>query len=171
MAFEPNISVVGHIGNGFIAVMPKPITGEWIEDEFANIAKFGLHQVVSLLESDEAEVFDLRDEKELCEKNGMRFVSYPICDRGLPNSLEDFIEFTRKIFTDVDRGVSTVVHCLAGIGRSGITAGAVLVHAGLNAEEAFNQISEARGLSVPDTQQQREWLIQHQRAFTPEAQI
>lgn len=167
MAFEPNISIVGRIGSGFLAVMPKPVTGEWAEDEFANISRFGIRQVVSLLETDEAEVFDLHDEAALCEKNGMRFIHYPICDRSLPESLDDFVEFTHQIFRDVESGVSTVVHCLAGIGRSGITACGVLIHSGMTAEAAFDQITEARGLQVPDTEQQRDWIATHQRAFTP----
>ena len=167
MAFEPNISIVGRIGSGFLAVMPKPVTGEWAEDEFANISRFGIRQVVSLLETDEAEVFDLHDEAALCEKNGMRFIHYPICDRSLPESLDDFVEFTHQIFRDVESGVSTVVHCLAGIGRSGITACGVLIHSGMTAEGAFDQITEARGLQVPDTEQQRDWITKHQRAFTP----
>lgn len=166
MAFEPNISVVGEIGKGFLAVMPKPVTGECAEDEFANLSRIGIQQVVSLLESDEAELFDLHEESALCEKNGMGFLHYPICDRGLPESLDDFVEFTHQIFRDVESGVSTVVHCLAGIGRSGITACGVLIHSGMTAEAAFYQITEARGLQVPDTEQQREWITKHQRAFT-----
>ncbi|MBP6782382.1 MAG: dual specificity protein phosphatase family protein [Verrucomicrobiales bacterium] len=170
MAFEPNISVVAQIGAGFLAVMPKPTTGEWIEEEFANISAFGIHQVVSLMELDEAADVDLQDESQLCQANGMRFVSYPICDRGLPSSLNDFARFTYELFREIEAGTNTVVHCLAGIGRSGIVSGAVLVHSGMDAEEAFAQISQARGLRVPDTEQQRDWLVRHQSAIKSEPQ-
>ncbi len=170
MAFEPNISVVAQIGAGFLAVMPKPTTGEWIEEEFANISAFGIHQVVSLMELDEAADFDLQDESQLCQANGMRFVSFPICDRGLPSSLNDFARFTYQLFREIEAGTNSVVHCLAGIGRSGIVSGAVLVHSGMDAEDAFEQISRARGLRVPDTEQQHDWLIRHQRAIRTQTQ-
>ena len=42
--------------------MAKPVVGEWIEDEFAGIAKAGIRQVVSLLEPMEARALGLRDE-------------------------------------------------------------------------------------------------------------
>lgn len=169
MVFQPNISVVARIGKGFLAVMPAPVTGEWIEDEFANISAFGIHQVISLLELDESICWDLKDESQLCEKNGMKYLSYPIGDRGLPSSLGDFARFTFRIFKEVESGTNTLVHCLAGIGRSGIVSGAVLVHSGLDAETAFDQISQARGLRVPDTKKQRNWLIRHQSTIRIEA--
>ncbi|MEM7147983.1 MAG: dual specificity protein phosphatase family protein [Verrucomicrobiota bacterium] len=162
MAFEPDIHVVEQIGSGFLAVMPKPTTGEWIEDEFANISAFGIKKVVSLLEPDEAEDFGLGDEQALCERNGMRFISYPIRDRGLPASLPDFARFTHEIYEATGSGTSTVIHCLAGIGRSGTVAAGVLLHAAFEADAAFAHISAARGMSVPDTEEQRRWLIEHQ---------
>lgn len=165
MAFEPNISVVGRIGTGFLAVMPKPKSGEWIEEEFANISAFGVHQVVSLLEPDEAAGAGLQDESLLCQANGMKFVSYPMRDRSVPGSVEDFSRFTYKLFRAIAGGSNTVVHCLAGIGRSGIVSCAVLVHSGMGAREAFEQISRARRLRVPDTETQRDWLIRHQGAI------
>jgi protein-tyrosine phosphatase len=170
MAFDPNISIVAQIGKGFLAIMPKPTTGEWIEEEFANISAFGVHQVVSLMELDEAADFDLQDESKLCRANGMRFISYPICDRGIPASLDDFSRFTYQLFREIESGTNTVVHCLAGIGRSGIVSGAVLVHSGMDVEDAFEQISRARGLRVPDTEQQRVWLIRNQGAIKAEPQ-
>jgi len=168
MAFDPNLSVVARIGNGFLAIMPKPAGGAWIEEEFASLAASGVHQVVSLMALDEAIDFDLQDEKQVCETHGMRFVSYPITDHGLPSSLEDFARFTYRLYREIEAGTNTVVHCLAGIGRSGIVSGAVLAHAGMDAEAAFDQISRARGLRVPDTEQQRDWLIQHQSAIRTE---
>src|SRR5262249_25284547 len=50
------------------------------------------------------------------------------------------------------------IHCRAGIGRSGLVGAAVLLHCGFTVREAFAAISKARGVQVPDTAEQSEWL-------------
>lgn len=165
MAFEPNLSVVGQIGKGTLAMMPKPVTGEFGDDEFMQIAALGYRRVVSLLEHHENEDYELADESSLCVRYGMEFVSYPIRDRSLPESVKSFSEFTGRLYRSISNGESTVVHCLAGIGRSGIVAGAILIHSGMEAVEAFAQLSEARGFSVPDTDEQRKWIVSNQLLF------
>ena len=127
MAFEPSIYVVEPIGCSYLAVMARPVLGEWIKDEFAGIAAFGIKRVVSLLEADEATEIGLGDERALCEENGMEFLSYPIIDRGLPSSLADFSQFTLKLYETISGGQATVLHCRAGIGRTGIMAAGVLL--------------------------------------------
>ncbi len=61
--------------------MAKPVSGEWIEDEFKNIANKGIDRIVSLLEVHESYEVGLENEQSLTEKNGMDFISYPIKDR------------------------------------------------------------------------------------------
>ncbi len=159
MVFEPSIYVVEPIGCSFLAVMARPVPGEWIKDEFAGIAAFGINRVVSLLETDEAAEIGLADERTLCEENGMEFLSYSITDRGLPSSLADFSQFTLKLYETIGRGQATVIHCRAGIGRSGIVAAGVLLRCGFEPGDAFHHITKARGMAVPDTEEQRQWII------------
>ncbi len=52
-----------------------------------------------------------------------------------------------------------LIHCRAGIGRSGMLAACVLVKAGLDPEAALQRVSEARGCPVPDTEEQRAWVF------------
>ena len=50
----PDIYQVELIGSGSLSVMAKPVSGEWIEDEFSGIAQFGINRIVSLLEEHES---------------------------------------------------------------------------------------------------------------------
>ncbi|MEZ5300547.1 MAG: hypothetical protein R3F11_07800 [Verrucomicrobiales bacterium] len=59
---------------------------------------------------------------------------------------------------EVRGGRSVVFHCRAGIGRSSTMAAAALTCFGIGADEAFARISEARGLQVPDTDEQIDWV-------------
>ncbi len=163
MAFKPSIYRVGRIGCGIMAVMARPVPGEWVAEEFAGIAMFGIRRVVSLLEVEEAEELGLGDEGLLCKQNGMEFLQYPIADRGLPGSVSDFARLTRMLHVTIGSGLNSVIHCRVGIGRTGIVAAGVLLNEGFGPVEAFEIIGRARGLAVPDTEEQREWLIAHHR--------
>ncbi len=161
----PTFYEVETLGSGFLAVMAKPVAGEWIEDEFAGLAASGLHQVVSLLEPHEAFEVGLAEESALCDKHGLRFVSYPIADRGLPPDAASFAELTKRLHGEIAGGSSTVIHCRAGIGRAGLTAAGVLLHAGFEVDAAFRRVSACRGVEVPDTDEQRDWLEENAAAI------
>ncbi|WP_428243341.1 protein-tyrosine phosphatase family protein [Gynuella sp.] len=157
----PDIYKVEEIGSGCLFVMAKPVSGEWIEDEFTAIARFGIHKIVSLLEEQEAIDVGLSRERELAEKNGMEFISFPIPDRGLPHSVARFTAFTKRLYHEMAGGVNTVIHCRAGIGRTGIVAAGVLLQCGFEPLGAFEYISQKRGVSVPDTQEQIDWVTRY----------
>ena len=56
-------------------------------------------------------------------------------------------------------GQSVCLHCRQGIGRSAVIAACLQVMSGLDPEEAFKRVGEARGLPVPETSEQREWVV------------
>jgi len=56
---------------------------------------------------------------------------------------------------------SLAVHCRASIGRSSVLAVSVVVRLGGEANEAFIAVKSARGCSIPDTPEQRQWVIQN----------
>ena len=127
----PDIYNLELIGSGSISVMAKPVAGEWIDDEFLGISKYGITQIVSLLERSEAYEVGLKDEDVYAEKNKIEFVSYPIPDRGLPEFIKDFSEFTKGLYHSAAEGNNIAIHCRAGIGRTGIVAAGVLLHLSL----------------------------------------
>ncbi len=143
--------------------MAKPVAGEWVDEEFSGLARAGLEQVISLMEAREAQAVGLGDEQALCAKHGLRFVSYPIVDRGLPTDVVGFAGFVRQLYAEIAGGLSSVVHCRAGIGRTGLVAAAVLLHTGVSVDQALRHISSCRGVQVPDTDEQRDWLHEHAR--------
>ncbi len=156
---RPDVYFIESIGEGSLSVMAKPVAGEWIEDEFTGIASLGITRVISLLEKHEEYSLGLEQESELCAKNAMAFLSYPIPDRGLPNSMNEYLQLARKIHNDINRGSQVVIHCRAGIGRTGMVAAGVLLHNGYQPQTALARISEKRGVSVPDTDQQIDWVV------------
>ena len=145
---------------GRLAVVTRPRGGDWLEDEASGWRRAGIDIVISLLEKDEAAQFDLARETEAAEANGVRFVSFPIPDRGVPASTSAAISLMERIVDALDDGKNVAVHCRQGIGRSGLIAAGVLVISGIAPERAIEIVSSARGRTIPETHDQRQWLQQ-----------
>ncbi|QIF01620.1 protein-tyrosine phosphatase family protein [Roseimicrobium sp. ORNL1] len=158
MAFEPQIYIVERIGSGFLAIMARPVPGEWIDEQFSQLSEMGIDRIVSLLEPEEARELGLGSESELCATHGIQFLSFPIGDRGVPSSIHDFRELSSMLYETTAGGINTVIHCRAGIGRASLMVASVLLFAGFEPDDAFNHITKARGVSVPDTEEQQAWL-------------
>jgi protein-tyrosine phosphatase len=113
--------------------------------------------VCALSDTEQIEL-GLAEEATACITAGLEFVTIPIPDRGLPDdeqALGQVLDHLQAMLAD---GQHVVVHCRAGIGRASLVAGALLVRDGLSPQQAWELLTTARGLPVPDTDQQRQWL-------------
>lgn len=145
-----------------LAIMARPRSGDWLEGEIHHWKRSGIGIVVSLLEPDEIEDLGLAEEAALCICEGIEFRSFPIPDRGLPL---DEAAFRRFIAGLAETGDAIAIHCRAGIGRSSLVAGSIMIARGTSPDWALTKIAEARGLPVPDTDDQRAWILK----FSPSA--
>lgn len=148
---------------GRIAVMPRPRGGDWLEDEVRAWRDAGVDVVVSLLEPEEVKALDLVSEQSLARANRIEFVSFPIADRGIPKVRETVSELVTKLAASLRAGKNVAVHCRQGIGRAALIAAAVLLRLGVDVEAAIDRVGTARGLSVPETPEQRQWLLEYAR--------
>ncbi|WP_349263295.1 protein-tyrosine phosphatase family protein [Steroidobacter sp.] len=161
---QPTLYQIQPVGSGRLAMMGRPRAGEWAADEFAGLTKLGVTDVVSSLEPAEAGEIGLADEAAYCAAAGLRFHSYPVADRGVPSSPLSLSRLSCQLYHLCAGGSGVVIHCRAGIGRSGLVTAAVLLHCGITVRDAFSAICKARGVRVPDTVEQAEWLSMHEAA-------
>ena len=169
MVMQAEMYKVGTMGKGFLAVMACPTMEQSAAASVANIARLGIHQVVSLLEPSEARNLGLEAERLEVKAHSMDFISFPIPDMGVPASVDDFSQIAQMLFSQVCAGINTLVHCRAGIGRSGLMAAGVLLYTGMSADDAFNYVSRMRGIRVPETMEQHDWLVKHYQAIVDNA--
>ena len=154
------------IGKGFLAVSPHPAHSGDAAMVISEMAMGEVRQVVSLLQPAESRELGLENEAAMVNEQAMEFVSFPIPDLGLPKSINDFGRLSHRLFHQVEAGINTLIHCRAGIGRSGLLAAAVLLHGGRSVQQAFAQVTQMRGCQVPETAQQGEWLLANQALIT-----
>ena len=144
---------------GELAIIPRPRGGDWLDDEAHALKDDGFDIVVSLLTREEAEELGLGDEADSIRMRGLQFCNYSIPDLGVPASRESAMEFLQKLRQDLMSGKKVGVHCRGSIGRSGLVASSILVLSGIEPTQAFRQVSEARGVSAPETEEQRDWVV------------
>ena len=68
------------------------------------------------------------------------------------------MQLVDQIVDALHAGKSVALHCRQGIGRSVLIAAAALISGGQNAETAIDTIRRSRGLEVPETHAQRQWI-------------
>lgn len=145
--------------NGELAIVARPRGGDWLEDEVQGWVAAGLDVIVSLLEKHEVQELGLENERAACTAKDLGFIDFPIPDRGVPLTQANAATLLERLEAAIKAGQSIGVHCRQGIGRSALIASCLLVLSGIEPDSAFRQVGEARGLAVPETPEQREWVI------------
>jgi protein-tyrosine phosphatase len=145
-------------GPGALAITPRPRGGDWLDDDVAALAQNGVGVLVSLLCADEAHDLGLQDEAAVCAQHNIEFISLPVTDMCAPDERSDFIAEVHRLAGLMSGGASVAVHCRQSIGRSGVLAVSIAIATGLEFESALDAVSAARGLRVPETREQLDWL-------------
>ncbi len=150
--------------NTFLAIVLRPRGDDWLEDELRRMHSSGIQTLVSMLEEPEADSLGLSDERRLAEQIGLSFLSYPIPDRTTPADLPDFRRFASELARRLRAHERIGVHCRGSIGRASIAAACALIQLGWSPKTALSAIEAARGCQIPDTEEQRQWILEYKTA-------
>jgi protein-tyrosine phosphatase len=140
--------------------MPRPRGGEWLDDEMAALRALGVTALVCLLTQSEQDELELSGEADAAASAGLAFWHVPVVDLGVPDP-DQLTPVVDDLVGVLATGGDVVVHCRAGIGRASLLAAAILVRLNVPAAVAWDAIATARGMPVPETNEQRDWLDRH----------
>lgn len=96
----------------------------------------------------------------------IEYLRKPIRDHGLPEKREHMMEILDCLHDTLRSGRPAYVHCRAGIGRTGMVVGCLLVERGLTGEEALDELARVWQQSerskiwpmVPETEAQTDYV-------------
>ena len=151
---------------GKLALAARPRGDDWLESDVADWKSEGIGAVLSLLTLEEQRELGLRDESNEVRRQGLEFFSFPIPDLQVPRSEAKLAETLDQLTHDLSAGKNVLVHCRQGIGRTGLVAVCLLIKSGLSPGAAVDLASAARGMAVPETPEQRDWIERYAPAFT-----
>jgi protein-tyrosine phosphatase len=154
-------------GPGSLYITMRPRGGDWLENDVAAWARQRIDVLVSLLREDEQIELGLEQEAATCTRHGIAFRSLPVADRSTPVDSGEFIVAVHQLAQLLRDGRNIAVHCRQGVGRSGLLAVSVAVGSGVPLDRALELVSTARGVRVPETGEQSDWLHRHVGRLPP----
>ena len=118
------------------------------DDELKDLYSAGVRAVVSLL--------NLSTDAAIYESAGFAFLCLPVPD-GQPPTMEQASQFVHFITDQRDAQRPAVVHCEAGLGRTGTVLAAYLISQSETAEAAIRRIRAVEGSAVETPRQIQFW--------------
>ncbi|MBF9134548.1 tyrosine protein phosphatase [Plantactinospora sp. S1510] len=145
-----------------LSIVARPRGDDWLDDEMAGLRRCGVDILVCLLTSAERDELGLTGEDAAAARAGIDYHAYPVIDRGVPEhaAIRPLIDV---LAGDLARGRHLAVHCRASIGRSSLLVAALLSRLDVPVDRIWDIIGGARGVPVPETEEQRRWLDDHHR--------
>lgn len=131
-----------------------------IGGELAQIQESGASALVTLVQSEELEALGLDDLGELVLRTGMVWHHLPIVDFGVPDGAfeERWSEIGPDLHERLARAETVVVHCFAGLGRTGMVAARLLVEHGEPPDQAIRLVRQARAGAI-QSEAQEQWVL------------
>ncbi|MDP9148889.1 MAG: tyrosine-protein phosphatase [Myxococcota bacterium] len=155
------------LGRGRIAMSQAPGMDGDLGEELAEASRRGVTHVLSLVEDLDLSFFHVAPEvppyMAAFETAGLTLTRHPIPDRCVPGSMTAFISTIDALLVHVRAGQSILVHCIGGIGRTGLTVACALVALGARAEEAVAMVRATNPRRI-ETRGQREFVDAFARA-------
>lgn len=142
-----------------ISIVARPRGNDWLCEEVSAFSREAIDTLVSMLTEEEADELGLAQEEAECAAAGIQFVNVAIADRSVPSDKDAFLGSVERLAELVRACRHVAIHCRASIGRSSLLAASVLIRLGWDGNAAFDAVQIARGCVVPDTFEQRSWVM------------
>lgn len=160
------VSVPGSVGCMGLVACPGVRVGsaptgskKMLESDLQEIFDWGANGVLCLVEPHELVLNRVEALPAAVQNAGVWWKHLPIVDMGVPN--QDFEDIWaiegERIRHALRIGERVIIHCYAGLGRTGMMAARILVEFGVKPEEAISQIRNANRRRI-QTRMQAEFV-------------
>jgi ADP-ribosyl-[dinitrogen reductase] hydrolase len=119
------------------------------------VARAGIRTLACLVEAHELVEWGIADLPTAATARGIEVLHRPIRDVSVP-TLDDARMLVLELVARRDEPM--LIHCIGGLGRTGVIAGCLLRAVGIAPDEALARLVSARGKECPQTEEQRRFV-------------
>lgn len=129
-----------------------------LSEDIAAIKESKIASVLCLITENEFSEYGVPDLKQEYEKAGLATRYLPILDQAIPTR-EELSSALSWVHDELKQSKNVLVHCVGGLGRSGLAAAAYLIlEKNMSPDRAIETVREARGRRAIETRKQEEFL-------------
>ena len=148
------------ISSGAIGVTILPGRKDYsrsIDEDLKQLKELEVDVIVPLLTDDELDHFGVGDLLDQYYDQGFQVYHLPILDQ-MTCSEEEMRDMATRLDLLLGGNKTVVIHCVGGLGRSGMIAAAYLKYRGLSNEEAVTSVRKSRGPRAIESKEQEDFI-------------
>ena len=119
------------------------------------LVSMGIRTIACLIEADELRAWGIDKLPSEAAARGLELLHRPIRDVSVP-TLDGARGLVRELIAR--RDAPMLIHCIGGVGRTGVIAGCLLRALDVPPDEALRRLVAARGRRCPETSEQRRFV-------------
>lgn len=128
-----------------------------VDKDLRQLKAFGVDTVIPLITDDEFNDYGVSDLLEKYKTYGFEVHRLPIMDQ-LVSSEEEMNDLVRRIENHLAADKKVLLHCVGGLGRSGLVAASYLKYKGLHWNDAIASVRKIRGPKAVETRVQEDFV-------------
>ena len=131
--------------------------GRSLVDDIASLKAEGIARVVCLVPENELHIYGVEGLFAAYQEAGIILKHLPILDQGVC-TLAEMVDLINWIDQYLVKGEKVLLHCVGGLGRSGLVAASYLKSKGMDAEEAMLAVRNARSPRAVESDVQEKFV-------------
>jgi protein-tyrosine phosphatase len=152
---EKDLTEPGRIG---LTILPgRKDRGRSLTEDILVMKNEGVTHTLTLITKNEFHDYGVEDLLETYSESGFTTKYFPILDHSI-SSIPEMDEIVNWIVKVMDENGKLLIHCVGGLGRSGIVSASYLVSTGLSAQEAINAVRRVRSSKAIENKLQENFV-------------
>jgi protein-tyrosine phosphatase/nicotinamidase-related amidase len=151
------------IGNHSLAITILPGRKDHSRDlseDLHEIKKCGIEAIVVLISNDEMDSYGVPTLLKAYKEMSIDYLHQPIVDQKVPNK-QDVAAINNFIDAKLSLNKKVLIHCIGGLGRSGLVAACYLKHVGYNSDDAIKIVRNTRSIRAIETKIQEKFIYNY----------
>ena len=148
-------------GRGQVGLTIFPGRKDWgrnLESDLDELHRFGVQGILCLVTPDEFKRYGVPKLLEIYRNGGFQVLHLPIRDGGIPTE-EQLLQGADWLDGLVSQGKCVAIHCVGGLGRSGLMAASWLtLRRGVTPQEAIDLVRKVRSPRAIETSVQEKFI-------------